>query len=73
MFAIGVTVVQTYRIEKDIALQPGQSVELQGYLFDFRSTRPVTGPNYDAIEADRTKVSAIGPLLLILNRRAGRG
>ena len=28
---------------------------------------------YDAIEADRTKVSAIGPLLLILNRRAGRG
>lgn len=28
---------------------------------------------YDAIEADPAKVSAIGPLLLILNRRAGRG
>ena len=52
VFAIGVTVVQTYRIEKDIALQPGQSVELQGYTFDFRSTRPVQGPNYDAIEAE---------------------
>ena len=52
VFAIGVTVVQTYRIEKDIALQPGQSVELQGYTFDFRSTRPVEGPNYDAIEAE---------------------
>jgi cytochrome c-type biogenesis protein CcmF len=52
VFAIGVTVVQTYRIEKDIALQPGQSVEMQGYKFDFRSTRPVEGPNYDAIEAE---------------------
>jgi cytochrome c-type biogenesis protein CcmF len=52
VFAIGVTVVQTYRIEKDIALQPGQTVELQGYTFDFRSTRPVQGPNYDAIEAE---------------------
>jgi len=47
-----VTVTQTYRIEKDIALQPGQTAELQGYTFDFRSTRPVTGPNYDAIEAE---------------------
>ena len=52
VFAIGVTVTQTYRIEKDIALKPGQSVELQGYTFDFTSTRPVQGPNYDAIEAE---------------------
>jgi cytochrome c-type biogenesis protein CcmF len=52
VFAIGVTVTQTYRVEKDIALKPGQSVELQGYSFDFKSTRPVEGPNYDAIEAE---------------------
>jgi cytochrome c-type biogenesis protein CcmF len=59
VFAIGVTVTQTYRIEKDIALKPGQSVELQGYQFDFISTRPVAGPNYDAIEAE-IKVSRDG-------------
>jgi cytochrome c-type biogenesis protein CcmF len=52
VFAIGVTVTQTYRIEKDIALRPGESVELQGYKFDFVSTRPVSGPNYDAIESE---------------------
>jgi cytochrome c-type biogenesis protein CcmF len=52
VFAIGVTITQTYRIEKDIALKPGQSVELQGYTFDFVSTRPVSGPNYDAVEAE---------------------
>jgi cytochrome c-type biogenesis protein CcmF len=52
VFAIGVTITQTYRIEKDIALKPGQSIELQGYTFDFKSTRPVSGPNYDAVEAE---------------------
>jgi cytochrome c-type biogenesis protein CcmF len=52
VFAIGITVTQTYRVEKDIALKPGQTAELQGYTFEFRSTRPVAGPNYDAIESE---------------------
>jgi cytochrome c-type biogenesis protein CcmF len=50
LFCIGVTVVQSYRIEKDVALQPGQSYELQGYTFHFDSTTNVAGPNYDAIQ-----------------------
>ncbi len=54
VFAIGVTVTQTYRIEKDIALKPGESVEMQGYNFQFNSTRPVKGPNFDAIESEVT-------------------
>jgi cytochrome c-type biogenesis protein CcmF len=52
VFAIGVTVTQTYRIEKDIALTPGQSIEVQGYQFLFAGTKPAAGPNYDAIEAE---------------------
>jgi cytochrome c-type biogenesis protein CcmF len=52
VFAIGVTVTQTYRVEKDIALKPGQTATLEGYTFEFRSTRPVEGPNYDAIESE---------------------
>jgi cytochrome c-type biogenesis protein CcmF len=66
VFAIGVTVTQTYRIEKDFALQPGQSVELQGYKFDFVSTRPVTGPNFDAVEAE-IKVTRNGNLVTTLH------
>jgi cytochrome c-type biogenesis protein CcmF len=54
MFCIGVTVVQTYRIEKDIALRPGESVELQGYKFSFDSLEQVAGPNYDATQAHFT-------------------
>jgi cytochrome c-type biogenesis protein CcmF len=52
LFAIGVTVTQSYRVEKDIALKPGESVELKGYKFDFKDTKPVQGPNYDAIESE---------------------
>jgi cytochrome c-type biogenesis protein CcmF len=48
MFAIGVTITQSYRIEKDFALQPGESVEMQGYKFHFDSIEHVTGPNWDA-------------------------
>ncbi len=54
MFCIGVTVVQTYRIEKDIALKPGESVELQGYKFSFDGLEQVAGPNYDATQAHFT-------------------
>jgi cytochrome c-type biogenesis protein CcmF len=51
LFAIGVTVVQSYKIEKDFALTPGESVELQGYTFHFDNTTQVAGPNYDAVQA----------------------
>jgi cytochrome c-type biogenesis protein CcmF len=52
LFAIGVTVTQSYRIEKDIALQPGQSVELKGYKFDLKGMKEVEGPNYRAVESE---------------------
>ena len=52
LFAIGVTVTQSYRVEKDIALRPGDSVTLQGYDFLFKSTKQVQGPNYNAIESE---------------------
>jgi cytochrome c-type biogenesis protein CcmF len=52
LFAIGVSVTQSYKIEKDIALQPGQSVTLHGYDFTFRSARTVQGPNFQAIESE---------------------
>jgi cytochrome c-type biogenesis protein CcmF len=54
MFCIGVTVVQSYRIEKDFALKPGQSVELQGYKFTFDGLEQIAGPNYDAVQSHFT-------------------
>src|SRR5271155_5189004 len=51
MFAIGASGVESYKIEKDVALKPGSSYSIAGYDFHFLSTADVTGPNYDAVEA----------------------
>jgi cytochrome c-type biogenesis protein CcmF len=51
MFAIGASGVESYKIEKDVALKPGSSFAIAGYNFNFLSSRDVHGPNYDAVEA----------------------
>ncbi len=51
MFAIGASGVESYKIEKDVALKPGGSYAIAGYEFHFVSSRDVRGPNYDAVEA----------------------
>jgi len=51
MFAIGASGVESYKIEKDVALKPGGSYSIAGYNFKFVSAANVRGPNYDAVEA----------------------
>ena len=51
MFAIGASGVESYKIEKDVALKPGGSYEIAGYTYNFLSASNVKGPNYDAVEA----------------------
>jgi cytochrome c-type biogenesis protein CcmF len=50
MFTMGITGLESYRIEKDVGMGPGDSVEIAGYEFKFVGTKPVRGPNYDSIE-----------------------
>jgi cytochrome c-type biogenesis protein CcmF len=51
MFAIGASGVESYKIEKDVALKPGGSFAIAGYDFKFVNAVDVRGPNYDAVEA----------------------
>jgi cytochrome c-type biogenesis protein CcmF len=51
MFAIGASGVESYKIEKDVALKPGGSFRIAGYDFKFVNAVNVRGPNYDAVEA----------------------
>jgi cytochrome c-type biogenesis protein CcmF len=51
MFAIGASGVESYKIEKDVALKPGASFAIAGYEFKFVSATDVRGPNYDAVRA----------------------
>ena len=52
LFCIGVTVVSSYKVEKDISLHPGESTDIQGYTFHFDGTKAIQGPNYDATQAN---------------------
>jgi cytochrome c-type biogenesis protein CcmF len=51
LFAIGASGVESYKIEKDVALKPGDHYVAAGYDFHFLTTQDVRGPNYDAAEA----------------------
>jgi len=50
LFALGITGVESYRIEKDISLGVGDSTEVSGYVFRFEGTEQVSGPNYQATQ-----------------------
>ena len=48
VFVVGVTLVKAYESEKDVRMEPGDTVEVGGYTFRFDGVRDVTGPNYVA-------------------------
>ncbi len=52
MFTLGVTGVQSYKIERDISLGVGESTILAGYEFKLLGTKEVRGPNFQAIEGE---------------------
>jgi cytochrome c-type biogenesis protein CcmF len=51
VFAIGASGVESYKIEKDVALKPGGDFMIAGYDFKFVAAADVRGPNYDAVQA----------------------
>jgi cytochrome c-type biogenesis protein CcmF len=65
IFAIGASGVESYKIEKDVALKPGSSYFIAGYQFRFVDAADVTGPNYDAVQG-RVEVTHGGKLVTTL-------
>ena len=50
VFIVGVTTVQSFQIERDVKLAPGQGTEVDGLTFTLQSVREVQGPNYVAAQ-----------------------
>ncbi|MEM7358736.1 MAG: heme lyase CcmF/NrfE family subunit [Pseudomonadota bacterium] len=50
VFIIGVTHVNTYSIEKDLRMEPGETYQLGEYAFKFNGVYRTQGPNYVANE-----------------------
>jgi cytochrome c-type biogenesis protein CcmF len=64
--AMGITAVQSYKVEKDFALGVGDAATIAGYEFRFAALRDVTGPNYRGVEADMV-VSEDGRQVTVLH------
>jgi cytochrome c-type biogenesis protein CcmF len=47
-FVAGVTVVQTFELETDLRMAPGESFQASGYTWRFDGVKPVRGANYEA-------------------------
>jgi len=54
VFIVGVTLVTGYQTEKDVHMDPGDTVSAGGYEFRFDGVTNVNGPNYIAGRADIT-------------------
>lgn len=52
LFIVGATTVESHKQETDLSLKPGQSTQVAGYTFTMNSLRDVSGPNYEAVEAE---------------------
>ena len=50
--SLGITGVQSFKVEKDFALGIGDAATIAGYEFKFAALRDVRGPNYAGVEAD---------------------
>jgi cytochrome c-type biogenesis protein CcmF len=50
VFALGVAMVKSFEIERDVKMGPGDTTELAGYRFRMLSVRDVQGPNYVAAQ-----------------------
>ena len=46
---LGLTTVQSFTVERDVALSPGQVAQVGGYELRFQGVKTVEGPNYDGI------------------------
>jgi cytochrome c-type biogenesis protein CcmF len=51
MFCLGVTMVKTYEVERDVKMNVGDSTTVRGYTFTFKGIKDLQGPNYDAARA----------------------
>ncbi len=46
---LALTTVQSFTVERDVALAVGQSAEVGGYTLRFNGTKPVEGPNFEGV------------------------
>jgi cytochrome c-type biogenesis protein CcmF len=51
---LAVSTVESYTVERDAAIAPGETLALGRYAYRFDDIRPLEGPNYDGVRATIT-------------------
>jgi len=66
LVTLGITGVQSFKVEEDVALAVGESATIAGYEFRLTTLREVRGPNFTGVEAD-VVVSSDGEAITTLH------
>ena len=51
VFVTGITLTSIYSVEKDVRMAPDETIDMSGYIFEFKGVTETTGPNYIAQQA----------------------
>ncbi|MEO8298821.1 MAG: cytochrome c-type biogenesis CcmF C-terminal domain-containing protein, partial [Burkholderiales bacterium] len=65
-FILGVTMVRSFEVERDVKMDVGDTTTARGYTFTFRGTEDIDGPNYQAARG-LVEVSRAGRLVATLH------
>jgi cytochrome c-type biogenesis protein CcmF len=65
LLVVALTAVQSFTIERDVALAPGGTAAAGGYVFRFDGVQPIEGPNYDGTGASITVTRGGAPVAVL--------
>jgi len=63
------TAVQSFTIERDVALAPGGTTKVGEYEFRFEGVKPVEGPNYEALAGTLTVTRHGSPVAVMIPQK----
>jgi cytochrome c-type biogenesis protein CcmF len=66
IFVIGVTLVNSYQVEKDVRISVGESTTVNNFTFAFNNISEGAGPNYSAMRAQFTVAEKNSSFKIIL-------
>jgi cytochrome c-type biogenesis protein CcmF len=69
VIVLGITTMETRRMERDVSLAPGQEAKLGAYAFRLEAVEDVDGPNYSAVRARVTVTRNDKPETVLLPER----
>jgi cytochrome c-type biogenesis protein CcmF len=62
---IAIATVESYSVERDAAIAPGETLAMGRYAYRFDSIKEIEGPNYDGVRAEVTVLRDGAPIAVL--------